>query len=229
MKKRNLFWGIIFLLAAIFIIVAKLGYLAEFSFFSLFFTVFLLGILIDSLIRLNFPGIFFSAAFLFIIYNKQLGITELTPWTVLGAALLASIGCWLLFHKKKGNVHSFSNTASEVITDQDNQNVYYKICFGTCIKYVNTNDFKVANLKCVFGELKVYFDNAVIQKPGACIDIDVAFGELVLYIPKDWHLHISTNSLLAEIKEKNKDQMIGSIDVHLTGSAKFSEITIRYI
>ena len=40
--------------------------------------------------NVNFWEILFSIAFICIIYDDQLGITALTPWTVLGAALLGS-------------------------------------------------------------------------------------------------------------------------------------------
>mgnify|MGYP006893000712 FL=1 len=42
-----------------------------------------------------------SIAFICIIYDDWLGITALTPWTVLGAALLGSIGLSLIFKKKE--------------------------------------------------------------------------------------------------------------------------------
>ncbi|MCI8372405.1 MAG: hypothetical protein HFI75_08405 [Lachnospiraceae bacterium] len=233
MKKRNLFWGIIFLLGAIFIIVGKLGYLSEISFFSLFFTVFLLGILIDSLIRLSFPGIFFSAAFLAIIYDKQLGIVQLTPWTILGAALLASIGCSMLFNGKKfkrnWNKKHGSHNFSSVINDKDQQVVKHSTSFSSCIKYVNTEDFRRADLKCSYGAMKVYFDNAVIKEPGARINIDVSFGAMELYIPHSWNLHYSIDSSLSGIEEEERGTIPGTIDVSLTGKASFSGVTIRYI
>lgn len=234
MKKRNLFWGIIFLLGAIFIIVGKLGFFSEISFFSLFFTVFLLGFLIDSLIRLSFPGIFFSVAFLAIIYREQLGITPLlTPWTILGSALLASIGCSMLFNRKKfkkkwNNKHG-SHNFSSVINDKDAQVVKHSTSFSSCIKYVNTEDFRRAELKCSYGAMKVYFDNAVIKEPGASINIDVSFGAMELYIPHDWNLNYSIDSSLAGVEEEDRGTVPGTIDVSLTGKASFAGVTIRYI
>ena len=52
--------------------------------------------------------ILFSIAFICIIYDDWLGITALTPWTVLGAALLGSIGLSLIFKKKSGHSPSIS-------------------------------------------------------------------------------------------------------------------------
>jgi hypothetical protein len=61
---------------------------------------------VKSLLRINFAGILFSIAFICIIYDKQLGITAATPWTVLIAALLGSIG---YFNEKYNWVGCFDN------------------------------------------------------------------------------------------------------------------------
>ena len=100
MKKRNIFWGILFVLGAIGLIVGKMGFLSGVNPFSLGFSVILGVIIIDSLFRLNYAGILFPIAFLCIIYDKQLGITSLTPWTVLISALFGSIGLSMIFPKK---------------------------------------------------------------------------------------------------------------------------------
>ena len=100
MRERNIFWGILFVLGAIGLVIGKMGFLSDVNPFSLGFSVILGAIIIDSLFRLNYAGILFPIAFLCIIYDKQLGITALTPWTVLIAALFGSIGLSMIFPKK---------------------------------------------------------------------------------------------------------------------------------
>lgn len=56
--------------------------------------------LFNGIRNVNFWEILFSIAFICIIYDDWLGITALTPWTVLGAALLGSIGLSLIFKKR---------------------------------------------------------------------------------------------------------------------------------
>ncbi len=101
MKKEKIFWGLFFIFGAAFIIFGRLGYLREVSVFSLMLTIFFAAMLIKSLMHLEYTGILFSIAFLCIIYAGPLGITAVTPWPVLGAALLGSIGCHLLFPSRK--------------------------------------------------------------------------------------------------------------------------------
>lgn len=99
MKKERIFWGVLFILAGIFLVISKLGYFPDMNVFSLLLTVFLVVVIVKSLLRLNFAGILFPIAFISIIYAKQLGITAITPWTVLIAALFGSIGLSMIFHK----------------------------------------------------------------------------------------------------------------------------------
>ena len=103
MKKHSthsidkLFWGVFFVAGAAMLILSKLGTLPEMSFVSIVFTIIFAWTFIKGLFTLNFFEILFSAAFLACIYDDALGITALTPWTLLGAALLGSIGLSILF------------------------------------------------------------------------------------------------------------------------------------
>lgn len=69
--------------------------------FSIILTVFFLWLFVEGIRNVNFWEILFSIAFICIIYDEPLGITALTPWTVLGAAFLGSIGLSLIFGGKK--------------------------------------------------------------------------------------------------------------------------------
>ena len=70
MKKERIFWGALFILAGIFLIISKLGFFPDVNVFSLLLTVFLVVVIVKSLLRLNFSGILFPMAFICIIYDK---------------------------------------------------------------------------------------------------------------------------------------------------------------
>ena len=78
-KTRNIFWGILFLLGALALLLGKLGFL------------------INGILRRSFGGILFSLAMLIIINDELLHMEAITPWPVLGAALLGTIGLHFLF------------------------------------------------------------------------------------------------------------------------------------
>ncbi len=62
------------------------------GFISIILTIFIVAIAIKSLATRNVSVLMFSIVFLCIIYSETLGIESITPWPVLGAALLLSIG-----------------------------------------------------------------------------------------------------------------------------------------
>jgi hypothetical protein len=54
MKNKNWFWGILFLLAAVFVIASQFNFFMEIGVLSIIAAVLLAAILVDSLIRLHF-------------------------------------------------------------------------------------------------------------------------------------------------------------------------------
>lgn len=147
-KKRfrfsNLFWGLLLILMAVFMILSKMGLIKGISVWSVFFTVVFGALLIRGLIKRSFPSIFFSIAFLCIIYDEQLGITALTPWTVLLAALLLSIGMEILFHKKRSYRKFVTFGDDDVIDAQTRGDSDNKHVFGINID-IERDDDKEAN------------------------------------------------------------------------------------
>lgn len=67
------------------------------GFWTILFNICLLTILIKGIFQRQIGTILFSAAFLIIINDKLLHLESITPWPVLGAALLGTIGLKSLF------------------------------------------------------------------------------------------------------------------------------------
>lgn len=232
MKKERIFWGVLFILIGIFLIISKLGYFPNVNVFSLLLTVFLVVVIVKSLLRLNFAGILFPIAFICIIYDKQLGITNITPWTVLIVALLGSIGFSMIFHKstKWVNVECYyEDYKFEKIDVEDESHVRFKNSFSGSTKYINTDNFEQADFMCSFGALKVYFDNATMSNNNAIIRINASFSGIELYIPKNWKVENKTNVFLAAIDEKNRNNEITTNTLTLVGDINFSGVEIIYI
>lgn len=232
MKKERIFWGVLLILAGIFMIISKIGYFPNVNAFSLLLTIFLVIVIVKSLIHLNFTGILFPIAFICIIYDKPLGITAITPWTVLIAALLGSIGLSMIFHKHikwVNHNHDDGDYKFEEIDIEDESNVRFKNSFGASIKYINTDKFEQANLDCSFGAMKVYFDNAVMSNKNAIVRINASFSGIELYVPKTWAVNDKTNVFLSGVSEKNRSNQTTTNDLTLVGDVSFSGIEIIYI
>lgn len=231
MRKEKIFWGLFFILGAVFIIFSRLGYLKEVSVFSLMLTIFFAAMLIKSLMHLEYTGILFSIAFLCIIYAGPLGITAITPWPVLGAALLGSIGCHMLFPSRRKRWREWhSNEPFEsVIDEEDGRSVYHRTTFGSTVKYVNSENFKYAQFDASFGEIKAYLDNAKIEGHDAQINVDVSFAGVELYLPKQWTVINQVSAVFGAVDEKNRNQSDGTVKLRLTGKVSFGGVTIIYV
>ena len=179
-------------------------------------------------------GIFFPLALLGIIYAEPLGITSLVPWPILSTALLLTIGFSIIFHKHHkwhtkfittGNTENFG----EVINEEDDSTVSLHVNFGSSIKYVNSKDFKKGEFTCHFGALKVYFDNTVLHEGSATVEIDISFGGMELYIPKNWKVVQGVNMSLGGIEEKNRNMPDGNNTLTLNGKCSLAGIEIIYV
>lgn len=236
MKTRKTFWGLFFILAAVLIGVNQLGYLNGINVWTLLATIFLVPIIIKSATKLNFFGIFFGFAGLGIIYGDYLNIMPLGVWGLLLMALFLSIGFSIIFSDRiirKSN--KFRNTGNpenfaSVINSPDESEIDFSVNFSSSIKYINTKEFKKANLSCSFGALKVYFDNAELSENGAEIKLDISFGGVELFIPKKWRVVNELNVNLAGVEEKNASMPLeGGPAVRLTGDIRLSGIEIIYV
>lgn len=237
MKKERVFWGLFFIVGAIAVVVNRLGFLGDLSLWTVFFTVFLAAALIKSVVYRNASGILFSLALICILYAKPLGITAITPWPVLGAALLGSIGCSILFHPWRCRYswrhypfHDRHQAPGDFETETiEGKSINLKTSFSGSIKYINSDDFKTAYLDCSFGSMKVYFDNAVIQDGLATVTIDASFCGVELFIPKEWKVENRLSASFGGVEEKNRNISTGSPILQLTGDVSFSGVTIIYI
>lgn len=232
MNKRNVFWGLFFILAAILIFINQIGFFPGVSMIDIFLTVLMTAIIIVSVRRINFWGILLPLAIILIIYSEELNITQVEPWSVLLVAFLISFGLSLVFNKHGlFSVHfngkdSFTNT---VENDQDSNIINCSTSFGECIKYVNSENFERANISCSFGDIKMYFDNAKIPSGKANIYLNVSFGDLVLYIPREWNVENRVRVLFGDIDTTMNNVVEDSPLVTIHGNISFGDVKIIFV
>lgn len=252
MKKGKIIWAILLIAIALLILGSGFGVLPVMS-GKLLATLLLGAFAIRCLWGLEFWGLFFSLAVIGIIYAQELQIESITPWPILGAALLLSIGFSMLFGKqaaqRRREHHSewskqysrnehYRNAQGEEVYDTsfgehseevNGEMLHFENHFGASSKYVTSDNFKSAVLNNSFGEMKVYFDNAMMQQETATIDVNNSFGETQIYIPKSWKTELKLHSALGAVTEKNHPQPDGQHTVVLTGSNSMGEVQILYI
>lgn len=234
-RKKEIVLGLLLVIGAVFILMNKTGFLQDIGLFTIIFTVILVGILIDNLVEKSIGGVLFSLAFLAILYDGPLGIEHLTPWPVLAAALLGTIGLDMIFKKKHVPV-KYDETmkhwehSEQVIDGTDEEVVECSVSFGSAVKYINSTRLKRAFLKSSFGNLSVYFDNAQLENGEAEVQVDVSLGNIELYIPAEWKVILDVNTSFGGVDEKGKHRTaIGDNVLSIKGNVSFGGMEIYYI
>lgn len=233
-KGRNVFWGMLFLIGAVILLIGSSGYLDGFGFWSVLISIGLIGLLVDGITRKSYTTVLFSIAFLIIVNDTLLGLTAISPLPVLGAALLGSIGLNMLFPVKKkwnGNYVSGRNSAinSDVIDAVTGEEVTLSTRFGEAVKYITCKDLSKVQIDSSFGSLTVYFDNAVLKNGVANIYVNNSFASTILYIPSEWKVEIYVNNTLGTTQEKGQSNQHGSNILNIYGDVSFGLLEIRYI
>jgi uncharacterized membrane protein len=186
MKNRNWFWGIIFLLSAVFVIASQTGVFGQIGVMSISATVFLIAIVISSIVYMNFFGIFIPLPFLYMIYYKHFSLTYISPWLLILSAVLVSIGFSIIFHSHSKHRHSkkveFSHELSEHFNDAneivDDNNPYAKVNLSSSSRYLHSDCLKSGHFISNIGVLEVYFDQVQLSPDGAKIHIDCNTGSI---------------------------------------------------
>ena len=104
--------------------------------------------------------------------------------------------------------------------------------FGASIKYINSQNFRSAHLENSFGEMKVYYDNAFTTEKQVYTKIDVAFGNMVLYVPKTWQVINNIDCSFGAVNIKNQKRYTPLPDAPvlvITGSVAFGGAEIIYV
>lgn len=245
MNKSNLsriMWGIILILMAVGLVMYKMGspvlsFLPEIGLWQLLIGLALVAILINALCKLSFGGILFSLAFLGIVFDHELGIEDLVPWTILLVALLGTIALNLLFGKavKRHFFHTHidhhekSNWTSETVDINDEDAIYENVRFGGSTKYVHSEDFKYATFNCSFGGLEIYLDKAKVPSGKATVEIHSNFSGVELYIPRDWNVVNKISSMFGAVDTKGSGNADSGVTITLVGDNHFGAIDIKRI
>ena len=237
--KKNILWGIMFILAAVALIVNKLGYLQGMGFWNILFSVILIGICINGMIKRRWGSILFSAAFIIIINDSILHMENLTPWTVLGVALLGTIGLTILFPAKKRHVRNHLITedmsgvkwgeSDEQMITEEGDVVQQDVIFGSSVKYIKSQELSKVNSDCVFGQASVYLTEAMLKEQRAKVFMDVVFGNANIYVPACWAVSITTDQVFGNVSECGNCDPNGENKLLICGDVVFGQLVIHYV
>lgn len=230
--KKSIFWGIVLLLLAVALLARRLGYLEGIGFWPILFSAVLVMFLVKGIVRGNFGTILFSLAFLVIVNDELLHLEAITPWPVLGAALLGTMGLKMLFpgFGHRWQRYFYRDGRSDMIAQEDRNGgwISYENVFGTIVKYVS-DDVEHVDMENVFGSLTVYFMDARLPGGFLNIDVDSVFGSIALYIPSSWKVAVNMERVFSNTRENGKCDWDGMHTVYISGDIVFGELKILYV
>ncbi len=234
MKRKNSFWGIVLLAGAAALLLGKLGYLPRISFWPIVFNIGLLAILIKGIARRKFEQILFPVAFLIIVNDELLGLEAITPWPVLGAALLGNIGLNLLFPKfgkgrgRRPGGRGKGSQKGVLEYSQSGDAVSYENTFGDATKYLSGIVGSV-DVENTFGTMQLYFTETLLRNHMAEVDVETSFGSIVIYVPSVWKVVLDVQTAFGSADEKGNCNPFGEDVLYIGGSVNFGSLEIVYV
>ena len=244
-RSKSVVNGIILIALAVCLLLWKLNMFnlpvefAGVSTWGLIVTAIMVYTIIHSIIDLSFGGIFVPLAIIGIIFDKPLGITAITPWTILIVAILLTVAFDMIFPKHHRHHHHHHDDMKDFAKDHfteetkdDNDGyVMHSMRFGSSTKYIRSQNLRVVDLTSQFGELSVFFDGAQVSGKNLSVHCNVSFGEMDLYIPKEWRIKNKVGVMLGNCDERTSGEVIveDPIICEIDGSVSFGELKITRI
>lgn len=239
MKSRNWFWGLFFLLAAVFVIACQTGSFGQINALSLVATVLLVALGVHSAVHRDFFGIFVPLALLYMIYQRPLGLMPISFGILAVAAVLAATGFSILFHGRWHGNYRHGRCRGDRdrwgedpgAEDLDGENPYAKISFGSSSKYLHTDRLKRAQFSVSFGEMDIFFDQARPDPEGAEVLLDCSFGRIKLYVPRQWQVvnHVQTSLGTVEIDSRTSPPDLSAPLLTLSGNVSLGNVEVHFI
>jgi len=227
-RFRKVFWGMVLILGAGALLANSLGLFGEVGFWSIFLSAVLVAFIFDGIIRRSFGEMLFGLAFLVIVNDTMLGLEKITPWPVLIAALLGTVGLKMLFpgFKKKRHGHYCGSHRESVSKEhRDGDSLSLENSFGESVKYI-TDEIANVDIHSSFGAMKVYFADAVLKDNKAYVNVESAFGSVELYVPADWRVVMDVETAFGAAEMKHRDNLSEEQVLYVTGEVSFGELVI---
>ncbi|MGT2715681.1 hypothetical protein [Streptococcus respiraculi] len=158
--------------------------------------------LVNGLVKRRLYDSFFFGTWLFILLNKQYHFLMMDTKTIIVGAILACLGCHILFKPKRGNIRflgDFKSVASggkgAMVEDEDS------VAFGSSTRYIHDTNFVRDTVDVAFGSTTIYFDNTVMAGEEATFIVDAAFSTVRLYVPDTWLVEVRADKAFSSIQQ----------------------------
>ena len=179
MRNKNYFLGIIFVLAAVSMLLGNFHFFYPISTVKVLITVLLLYIIVKNIPYRNYFNILVPAAFIFILYDDFLPFTILTPFSVLAAAVLGSIGLSFLF-PNHSPLKAYFDHAEIIGTSAD---IYVDNSFGETNLFLPKEWDVHIDASTTFGDITEIHKSPSISDDAPLVSIhgNISFGDCKIF------------------------------------------------
>ena len=223
--SKSIFWGFLFIAAAVLIVLDAVNIMPELPLVKIVLGIIMGAWLVSEILKLRVKGMFFPAAFLFMIFECDIGTyfgvgdDIISNWIVLLAAFLLTIGTHLI---TGSGVPKSRVTYGGLNAKRDKNSFSAKTC------YVDCNGFKYRIIENSFGAYEVFFQNNEMFEGDAVMEIANNFGQIELNIPAEWNVKYKVKNTFGNAHISGKANVGGKL-LTLVGSNSFGNVRVRFI
>jgi len=113
------------------------------------------------------------------------------------------------------------------ITSSDDDYVQASAIFGGIEKTVKSDDFKGANIMCLFGGVELDLREAKPIETGCTINVTTLFGGTEIMVPADWNVIITGTPIFGGVEDKSKGGDKTAINVTVNSTVAFGALEIK--
>lgn len=234
MKNRNvdkILLGVTLVVLAAYVIVSKLTFLPEISIISVIFSVVFIAWAINGLFKREYVSVALPLALIGCQYDDLLGITAITPWTLIICAIAIGIGLDIIFRDSRRNWkwNVTGGDGGNNTFNVDEESVYAENNLGENVHYAYCSDFRRAQLENNLGGLTVHLTDCVVSPSGADIYIENNLGCTTVFIPSNWNVRMQKETNLGNIEIKGVNVPDTTLpEVYLKAECNMGNIIVEF-
>lgn len=196
---KRIVWGILLIAAGVLIALLSLGAVTlpfDLRPGDVILGIGVLLVLVEGISRLAFAQTFLMAGIELIIFEEEigslLGKTEdnwINNWAVILISLLIGIGFDMIFNGIKDRIKGKKRKLFTVNATG----------FGDHVKYIDSSKMHTEYYRNNFGDAEIHFENADRYEGGATLTVDNAFGDMMIYVPREWEVSVDIDSSFGDV------------------------------
>ena len=231
MKKSKVFWGIIFIAIAIFWILSGLGLIKGVQTSHIIFSGIWGAMAIVGIFSLDPWETFFGLAFLSIVWDRELGIENLTPWPVIGIAFLLSIGFTMIFSGKRSKWKKQLKKEEKKCNQEhvEGEHIYKVNKLSGTEEYIDSKNLKSIEVVNKAGGMEIYLDKAQAAGEVVFMKIECIAGGVEVYIPNNWKVESNVKCIAGSVElpsDNPRGEAINDVTLKISGQVKAGGVEV---